>query len=216
MWFLYLDESGDLGFDFVNKKPSKFFTVTILAVSSNERNRALLKAAKITLRRKLNSRKNRKRIVHELKATKTIFSIKEYLFKKLENIHFGIYGITLNKKKIFEKLTRNKSKVYNWIARQVIEKIPFENNHGETVHLVIDKCMSKPEIVEFNNYIRSQLEARLDPKTPLIITHENSIMNSGIQLADMFSWGIFQKYEKKDLQWYRVFQKKVRFDEQCL
>ena len=24
MWYLYLDESGDLGFDFVNKKPSRF------------------------------------------------------------------------------------------------------------------------------------------------------------------------------------------------
>jgi len=32
MWFLYLDESGDLGFDFVNRKPSKFFTITILAI----------------------------------------------------------------------------------------------------------------------------------------------------------------------------------------
>lgn len=34
MWYLYLDESGDLGFDFVNKKPSKFFTVSILKEKS--------------------------------------------------------------------------------------------------------------------------------------------------------------------------------------
>lgn len=34
MWFLYLDESGDLGFDFVNKKPSKFFTIAILEIKS--------------------------------------------------------------------------------------------------------------------------------------------------------------------------------------
>jgi len=32
MWYLYLDESGDLGFDFVHKKPLNFFTVTIPAV----------------------------------------------------------------------------------------------------------------------------------------------------------------------------------------
>ena len=32
MLFLYLDESGDLGFDFVNKKPSRYFVVTVLAV----------------------------------------------------------------------------------------------------------------------------------------------------------------------------------------
>jgi len=26
--YLYLDESGDLGFDFKNKKPSRFFVIT--------------------------------------------------------------------------------------------------------------------------------------------------------------------------------------------
>jgi len=43
MWYLYLDESGDLGFDFINKKPSKFFTVTILAIRG-QNNKQLLKA----------------------------------------------------------------------------------------------------------------------------------------------------------------------------
>jgi len=54
MWYLYLDESGDLGFDFINKKPSKFFTITILALSSYKSNRQLIKAVKTTIRRKLN------------------------------------------------------------------------------------------------------------------------------------------------------------------
>ena len=66
MWYLYLDESGDLGFDFVNKRPSKFFTVSILAVSCQDTNRKLLKAAKITLRRKLNPAKHQKRMVQYL------------------------------------------------------------------------------------------------------------------------------------------------------
>jgi hypothetical protein len=44
-----LDESGDLGFDFVNKKPSKFFTITVLAVRDDNQ-RKLAKAVKITLR----------------------------------------------------------------------------------------------------------------------------------------------------------------------
>ena len=57
MWHLYLDESGDLGFDFVNKKPSKFFTITILAVSSDERNKALISATKKVIRKKIKSKK---------------------------------------------------------------------------------------------------------------------------------------------------------------
>lgn len=40
MLYLYLDESGDLGFDFFAKKPSRFFTVTILAIKGVENNRA--------------------------------------------------------------------------------------------------------------------------------------------------------------------------------
>ncbi len=36
MLYLYLDESGDLGFNFVNRKPSRDFTATVLAVKGNE------------------------------------------------------------------------------------------------------------------------------------------------------------------------------------
>jgi len=81
MWFLYLDESGDLGFDFVNKKPSNYFTITILAISDYARNRAIIKAAAKTLKRKLNRKLFKRRVVHELKASETTFDIKKYLYK---------------------------------------------------------------------------------------------------------------------------------------
>jgi len=54
MWYLYLDESGDLGFDFANKKSSNFFIITILLVKGMENNRALVNAVKKTIKRKLN------------------------------------------------------------------------------------------------------------------------------------------------------------------
>ena len=150
MWYLYLDESGDLGFDFVNKKPSKFFTVTILAMSSQDANRKMIKAVKKTLARKLNSRGNRKRIVHELKGTSTTLEVKKYFYKCAENVKFGIYSLTLNKKRLFEKLTKDKERVYNYIARHVIDQIPFEKASGIRVELILDKCKGKPEIEEFN------------------------------------------------------------------
>ncbi|MEW6618278.1 MAG: DUF3800 domain-containing protein [bacterium] len=52
MLYLYLDESGDLGFDFVNKRPSKYFTIAILVVKGYEENRLLLKVVKKTLSRR--------------------------------------------------------------------------------------------------------------------------------------------------------------------
>lgn len=211
MWFLYLDESGDLGFDFVNKKPSNHFTITILAVSEWDRNRAIIKAADKTLKRKLNRRFFRKRIVHELKATETTPSVKKYLYDQLKNVKFALYSITLNKRRVYKELAEKKSHVYNYISRLVLDKIPFEHA-PERVYLIIDKSKSKPEIQEFNKYIIEQLKGKLDPKVPLDINHFLSIENKGIQVADMFCWGIFRKYERKDIEWYDVFKDKIQYD----
>ncbi|MFA6526510.1 MAG: DUF3800 domain-containing protein [Candidatus Buchananbacteria bacterium] len=216
MWYLYLDESGDLGFDFVNKKPSKFFTVTILALSCHSANRQLIKAVKTTLRRKLNNSKHRKRIIQELKGTVTTLEIKKYFYNKVKGVKFGIYSITLNKKKVFEKLARDKPRVYNYIARKVLDQIPFEKNSGDRVELILDKSMAKPEITEFNSYIRRQLEGRLSPHIPLDIYHWLSHENYGLQAADLFCWGIFQKYERQNTDWLDVYSDKIRFDEQFL
>ena len=150
MWYLYLDESGDLGFDFINKKPSNFFTITILAVSCFKNNRKILKAVKTTLRRKFSEKDK----VVELKGREIDLSVKKYLYKQLKDIKFGLYAITLNKRKVYEELSRAKSRVYNYISKKVLEQIPFEKNSNDRVELIIDKSMSKPEIVEFNSYIR--------------------------------------------------------------
>jgi len=213
MWYLYLDESGDLGFDFVNKKPTKFFTVAILAVNGVENNRKLIKGVKITLRRKLNPKKHRRRIVQELKGKDTTLEVKQYFYKQISKVAFEIYAMTLNKKRVYDRLTKEKSRVYNFIARQVIDKIPFEKNKSNRVELVIDKSKSKPEIEEFNSYIRSQIQGRLDPKVTLDMYHWDSQQNPPLQAADMFCWGIFQKYQRRNTKWLEVFKKKIIFED---
>src|SRR4030042_3688257 len=145
MLYLYLDESGDLGFDFINKKPSKYFTIAIIAVRGYKENRSLLKAVKKTLKRKLNPKGKRKRVVAELKGTKTTLEIKKYFYQKVKSVNFSIYTITLNKRRVYESLIQNKSRVYNFIARNVLDQIPFDNENLR-IELIIDKSKSKPEI----------------------------------------------------------------------
>ena len=211
MWYLYLDESGDLGFDFVNKKPSKFFTITILVIKGNIENRLLFKAVKKPLRRRLNPRGKRKRIVAELKGTKTTLEVKKYFYEQVKSLNFNIYAITVNKRRLYEYLIKNKSRVYNFIARNVLDQISFKEAKIK-VELIIDKSKSKPEIVEFNSYIRRQLEAEIDPKIPLNMYHLSSLESGGLQAADMFSYGIFEKYERKRLDWFNIFSEKARYD----
>jgi len=215
MWYLYLDESGDLGFDFVNKRPSKFFTIGILAIRGIENNRRLIKAIKKTISRKLNQKKARKRLLHELKGSSSIFSVKEYFYSQIKDLPFALFALTLNKKKVYEKLTRDKERVYNYVARLVLDQIRFENATKQ-VELIVDRSKGKWEIKEFNRYIENQLKARLNPNVILNIRHEDSTNYRGIQAADLFSWGVFRTYERKDFGWFNLFQKKVKFNEQYL
>lgn len=210
MLFLYLDESGDLGFDFVNKKPSKFFVVTILAVKGHETNRQLINGVKKTIRRKLNPKNKRRRIVVELKGTKTTEGIKEYFYRQVSDLDFGIYSIILNKRRVYEYLMKDKSRVYNFIARTVLDHIPYENA-DEKIDLVIDKSKSKPEIIEFNGYIRRQLESKIDPAIPFNIYHADSKEHYAVQAVDLFSYAIFEKYERRRDNWFRIINKRIRY-----
>lgn len=210
MIYLYLDESGDLGFDFVNKKPSNFFTITILTAGRDHKK--LLLGIKKTLRRKLNPKKHRKRIVQEIKATNTTIEIKKYFYKQAKDLSFGLFSITLNKRRVYEELTRKKNHIYNYIARQVIDKIPLEKATTR-VQLILDKSKAKPEIENFNQYIVRQLQGRLNPRVPLDIYHWRSCESGGLQAVDLFCWGIFRTYEKNDFNWFKVYKDKIRLNE---
>lgn len=210
MWYLYLDESGDLGFDFVNKSPSRYFTVCILATSSRESFVRVSKAVRKTLRRKV--RRSSKDRVEELKGTNTSLAVKRYFWRLVQDEQFGLYSVTLNKLRVFDSLRRAKERIYNYVARLVIDQIPFEMARGR-VQLVVDRSKSKPEVAEFNGYIMSQLQGRVDPVLcPVSIDHLSSQSHPLLQAADLFAWGIFRRYERGDDRWYRVFGEKIRCD----
>ncbi|MBI4309006.1 MAG: DUF3800 domain-containing protein, partial [Candidatus Omnitrophica bacterium] len=157
MLYLYLDESGDLGFDFVNKKPSKFFTICILVIKGMESRKRIVKMIERTLRRKLNPKNKRKRFVQELKATSTTLAIKEYFYRNIKDVDFSIYSITLNKQRVYSNLVENKARVYNWVARMLLDQIDF-TTADTRISFVVDKSKSKPEIAEFDKYILWNLQ----------------------------------------------------------
>jgi hypothetical protein len=92
----------------------------------------------------------------------------------------------------------------------VLDQIPFGDAKLK-VELTIDKSKSKPEIVEFNNYIYRQLESKIDPAVPLNIYHVNSIKHCALQAADLFSHAIFEKYERRRDQWYKIINEKIKY-----
>ncbi len=209
MLYLYLDESGDLGFDFITKKPSKYFTVAVLAIHGQENNQAFINAVKRTVKRKL----HKKKLLTggEIKGSKTSLEIKHYLYKQIKEIDFRIYAYTVNKKRVKQDLINVKERLYNYIARLVLDQIDF-NHAQQRVILILDKSKGKPEIADFNQYVFGQIKGKLNPKIPLDIMHKLSHEMLGLQAADLFAWGIFRKYEKHDMAWFEVFRERVVFD----
>ncbi|MCX5785287.1 MAG: DUF3800 domain-containing protein [Elusimicrobia bacterium] len=209
MLYLYLDESGDLGFDFVNKKPSAFFTICVLAIKGRENDRALANAVRAVIRRKLF--KSAKNNSPELKGSTASLEIKKFFYNKVRYITFKLYSVTLNKKRIYLHLTKDKDRIYNYIARLALEHVNFREAAVRVI-MTVDKSKSRQGIFNFNNYMVSQIKACLDPLVPLDIFHRNSIESPSLQAVDMFAWGIFRKYEKDDLEWLNVFKSRICSD----
>ena len=104
---------------------------------------------------------------------------------------------------------------FDYVARLVIDRIPFEVADGDVL-LTVDRSKGSAQRREFNRYITTQLEGRLDPEVRLDIAHEDSIRSAGLQFADMFAWAIHRKYEKGDEECLSFFREKLLYEQRYL
>lgn len=210
--FIYLGESGDLGFDFSKPKTSRYFVITLLVCSTKQAQDGFTTAVKRTLKNKLNHKKVNKRVVTELKGSKTTLAIKQYFVKNLPNEGWAIYSVSLNKARVGDSLRSRlgKKKLYNFLARFILEKVYFPEDLP-MVSLIVDRCKNKEEIKDFNSYMVNQLEALLPLNARLAIDHLSSEENAGLQAVDMFCWGVARKDDLKETDWYDYYKKNVKF-----
>ncbi|MDI6794080.1 MAG: DUF3800 domain-containing protein [bacterium] len=112
--YIYLDESGNLGFDFSKKETTDFFVVTLLITKTFMVNRHIQKAIERTIKTKFPKKKRAS--VFELKGSKTNIEIKKYFYKLVEKYDFEIFTLVLNKRKVYNYLEEDKERLYNYIA----------------------------------------------------------------------------------------------------
>jgi hypothetical protein len=215
--FIYLDESGDLGFDFSKVKTTRKFVITALVCFSPAAERDFEKAMRRTLKKKVNRTKNKSRWVAELKGTGTSLPVKRYFLHQIRCHDWAVYALVLNKPRVDEPLrTRaGKKKLYNFLARFLIEKLPVRQA-TTNVRLIIDRSKNVREIDDFNQYVENHLQAILPLNTGLTIEHLTSHERAGLQAVDLFCWGVARKYERGDLAWYNLFRHMLKYEEEYL
>jgi|SRR6185312_10808525 len=213
--FIFLDESGDLGFDFNKKSPTSTFAVTLLVCKNYSAVKALQKAVNRTLKNKINHKANKKSIKHELKGTETTIANKTYFLQQaFKDPNWEIYCVILDKRELIKHLDHPPvhKNIYNSCARQILETVNFNHTGLREVRLIIDRSKNSKEILEFNRYVGDHLAGLLELNTKLTIEHQTSTENSGLQSADLFSWGVFKKHESLDDSWYLLFKERIRIE----
>lgn len=95
--YLWLDESGDLGFDFQTKRPSHFFVITLLALPGLASVKAINNVVTKTLDKKINHKNKRRRVAAELKGSATTLEVKKYFLNSLNRQvpELSLYSIIL-------------------------------------------------------------------------------------------------------------------------
>lgn len=211
--YIFLDESGDLGFDFQNKNPSGFFNITLLVCDTPQTMKTINKAIERTFKNKILP-KSRHRKIHEIKGTGVTLNAKTYFLKHATKSNgWNIYTIILNKQAELHKLPKsvNTHRIYNMMANNLMKQVNF--SRAKTVNLFIDKSKNRAGIVEFDTMLQVSLDIILPLDVPLNITHMCSQKNRGIQAADLFCWGILKRYEQQETEWYDLFKERITLEQ---
>jgi len=199
MKYIFLDESGELGF---GKKSSKYFIITLLTCDEGEI--FALRRVIRKVRQKLIKKKIKK--YPELKGNNSSDKIRKDVLNRFVKTNSEIFLIVLDKSKVYEYLIEKKNKLYNYLSNLILNECSFDI---PSVCLVVDKSKTNRSLREdFDNYIRRNLTQK-NNNCNLIIKHENSQKEGCLQVLDFVSWAIFRNYEYQDSEFFDIIKNKI-------
>jgi len=118
MVYIFLDESGDLGFDYSKKGTSNFFVVTLLvAKNKNAVDKQVSSILKSFTGKQRKRRSGVLHCVHEEDITR------KRLLNLLIEQNISLMYICIEKEKIFNHLPEQKQLLYNQISQIIINRL---------------------------------------------------------------------------------------------
>ena len=200
MAYVFLDESGDLGFQ---KKSSKWFILTIILTNNHRKIEKCVKKIHRGLKKKYKR-------VGELHAYHSDTVTKRRILHALAGVQdLKVLCVILNKKKVYIDLQNQKNYLYNYTANILIDRLVNKNilKSNDKIKIFIDQRETNKFLKEnFENYLRNNLTKFSDN---FEIKVKPSYTEKCLQAADFISWAIFRKYEINDYEYYEVIKNKI-------
>src|ERR1700733_9767176 len=192
MSYIFLDESGDLGFNFKKKKTSKYFIVTLLFVKEKIALEKIIKKvfkgfSKIEIR-------NHNGVLHGYKETPKVRQKVLKLFREKEISN--VIVIYLNKKKVYTRLQDEKHVLYNYVTNILIDRVCTKKliPTDEKILLIASRRETNKFLNQnFSAYIKNQ--AKNNHRLDIEVEIKSPTQEKSLQIVDMLSWSIFRKYE---------------------
>lgn len=201
MAYIFLDESGDLGF---KPRSSDWFLFTLLLTNNHRRIEKCVKSVHKSLSKKYKR-------VRELHAYHSQAGAKKLLLEKLSDIDdLKILCVILNKKKVYVDLQNQKNYLYNYTANILLDRLHKKKiiNTDEVIELFIDQKDTRKFIKDnFEKYLKDNLTKRASNKIKIKICPSHT--EKCLQAVDFISWAIFRKYEKGEYEYYEIIKERI-------
>jgi hypothetical protein len=195
--YIFLDESGDLGFDFTKKKTTKFFVISFMFVKSNQKKLLEKIVKKIYGGFTAKELQNRSSSLHCYKEKP---KIRIKLLTMLASKNITIMAIYLNKSKVYSNLHDEKQILYNYVTNILLDRIFTKKlipHEGEKIKLIASRRETNKALNEnFKSYIERQVHKNHKAKIEVEIKPPHN--EKCLQIIDFVSWAIFRKYEHRD------------------
>jgi hypothetical protein len=205
MAYIFLDESGDLGFDFFKSKTSKYFVVTLMFVQNKDSVDSTVRKVFKTFTPK--ERKFHGGVLHAFRENpKTRIKLLSMLSQK----DISIVSLYLNKQKVYTKLHETKHALYNYVTNIVLDRICVKKLIPANVPicLVASRRETNKFLNEnFKNYLRKQVKNKHKLQIEVEISAPQS--DKCLQAVDMICWAIFRNREHGDDTYFNIIKEKI-------
>lgn len=205
MSYIFMDESGNLGFNFNKKGTSSYFLITFLLSKNKRPIEKCVKRVHYGLRKRFKK-------VGVLHAYKEEPVTRKRLLSFLAERDCRIMTILLNKKKVYTKLQDEKPVLYNYVTNILLDRIFSKKLLQASTSDPVEIIASRKETNKFlNQNFKSYLQSQLaeNHKVNVTISIRTPAEEKALQAVDFASWAIFRKYEYKDDTYYNIIRNNI-------
>ncbi len=214
MLYIYIDESGDLGFNIrKTKPPSHYFTLSAIVVKTDKENKKISRIPKKIRQRKLKKKHKNK---PELKFSNSNKTIRKAILKKIVNTELEIHSLTMYKRKVNKELQKKPDVLNNYLLKELLEKC-LSAVKTKKINIYIDRCMAQEKQEELRNYIIYTCSKMFYISPQINIYHVDSRKKQAIQVADFVAGAIQYRYshglEKDNFEYFNILKEKLKHKE---